>query len=450
MKKWSLVAVCCLLMMALAIPAGAEMITITPTFHDPANDIADWHLDRRDISDELIQELRGGSFWGNLLPISDDLFVWYGTFQYHNLVQEESFWLSYDVEMPRSDAYAVATDGDGKRLWSLRLSDPQSVNSFTEARLLDDDRILLKFPDNIGEFGTQYYIVSQEGEVQEMLPSYKAKEYGVKDMLIPMHGGYFAGGYYFDQDAYATMFGPTNFTFFDEDLNMLWRYESDDYMASSMEVTEASDGFLLGGSIWPNYIPDQPMLFQAGQQVPVALKLDLEGNLVWTYIGHELSEGGASILYDTGDGGAMFLTSYDPTVPTAYEDAVKPTLVKLDNKGQVEWVKRIEGLDLYNTGELVPFGEGYLVSGYTTENDVMQNYVLYLSKDLELIETAIVDAGESDALLFSVYCSLVPGYDGKVFLQGMTVESEDYYAGMDNPQTFKPFYADIGKVFGLK
>lgn len=448
MKKWSFVTVFCLLLTLLATLANAEMIAITPKFYDPANDIVSWHLTMQNLSDDEIQALRKGSFSANFLPINEDLFLWYGSFKYHDLVQEESNYLSYDVEMPRSDAYAVAVDKEGKRLWSLRLSDPQSENYFTSAWLLKDGRIMLKFNDVIGEFGSQYFIISLEGEVQEMLPAYKTKEYGVYEMLVPMHDGFFGGGMNMDFGGFGSMLDSVNFTYFNDALDMQWRNGSEEYLASFMVAREATDGILLGGSIWLSYIPDQPYLIQAGQQVPIASKLDLEGNTVWTYIGHELSEGGAGTICETKDGGAVFLTLYDPTVPTAYNEPGSATLVKLDDKGELEWVNQVGEYQLYSLTDLVPYGEGYLIMGYFfSADDTLTNVVLYVSDDGELLKSAFVDVGESSAANFYANTSLVSAPDGDVYLYGATVESEGVFAGVDNPEHYRPFYMNMRDVF---
>lgn len=447
MKKRQFAAVFCLLL-TLATVANAEMITITPKFYDLANDIADWHLTMQDLSDDEIQALRRGTFHANLLPIRDDLLLWYGRFEYHDLVKEESFWLSYDVEMPRSDAYAVAVDKEGNRLWSLRLSDPQSENGFGSAYLLKDGRIMLQFIDRVGEFGTQYYIVSLEGELQEMLPAYKAKEYGVYEMLQPMHDGFFGGGMQVDQDAFGAMYNGANFTYFDDALDMRWRNESEEYAAGFMEAREATDGILIGGSVYLNYIPNLPYLNQAPQPVPIASKLDLEGNTLWTYTGHELCTGSLRPLFETKDGGAVFLTQFDPTVPTAFDVQEKATLVKFSGKGELEWVKQMEAYGFYGIPDVVPYGDGYLVAGCRyADDDTVSNLVFYVSEDFELLKSALVDVGEPTAANFYAYITFVSAPDGDVYLYGATVASEGVLAGMDNPQHFRPFYLNMRDVF---
>lgn len=451
MNKRNATAAICLLLMLLSTLANAEMITIKPTFYDPANDIADWHRNRRDISDELIQELRKGSFAANFLPIDENLFLWYGTFKYHDLVQEESFWLGYDRDMHRTDAYAVAVDKEGKRLWSLRLSDPQSENGFSNARLLSDGRILLKFTDVVGEFGTQYYIVSREGEAQEILPAYKAKAYSVNEMLNPMHGGYFGGGMDFDSGAFGRMYHGANFTFFDKNMDIRWRNESEEFNTGFLEAYEMTDGILLGGTILKNYIPDQPYLHQTPQQAPIALKLDLEGNVVWKFEGHELSVTGLGLVQETEDGGVLFLTSHDPTVPTGYSDPEKATFVKLDRAGEIEWIRQIDEYDFYGLTGFVPYGAGYALSGYRhSEDDEMINIVLYVSKEGELISSALLDVGESSATYFYAHSLLVSATNGGAYLYGYTAEFESDQVGMDNPEYYKPFYADLRDVFPVE
>lgn len=433
-----------LLAAAAAASAGAEVIVAKPTYYNIKNDVPAWKLNLRNLTDETIQELRGGTFSANLLPINEDTLLWYGTFEYHYIAREEWHEIEYpDGELPRQDAYAVAVDMEGNRKWSLGLSDPHSQNGFTNARLLPDGRILLLHYNPFGEWGSQYYIVSSDGEVQEMLPSYKIEDDGVRETLKPMHGGYFGGGVQVESGGQGTMYEEANFAFYDKTLDLIWQNQSDEYApAGFLGMCEVSDGFLIAGTYYSGYDPNVSTMNQMLLPTPIVSKIGLDGETKWIYKGNELSATGVSTIVPTADGGALFSTMFDPTTATTYEEQEASTLTKLNSDGVVEWMKRYdEGYAFRSFGELVPYKEGYLAPALLATEETTWA-VLYIAEDgtpITRIDVELEDAQYS-------YVGLVAAPNGNVYAYGSTTTSQTVLAGMDQMTDCKLFYLDIDKL----
>ncbi len=433
-----------LLLSAAGALAGGEARKVKPAYYNPENDVAALGNGLRNTSAVIIQAMRGGTFSANLLPVDADTLLWYGSFAYHDIPQVDAFDNAYDVVMPRQDAYAVAVNRRGERKWSLRLGDPQSGNGFARAWLLPDERILLLFYTPYGGWDSQYYIVSKEGEVREMLPGYKAGELGLLETLQPVHGGYFGGGYEVADHALGVMYAETNFTFFDENLNVVWQNKSEAYIPGSYGcVRETGDGFLIGGARYPGLDRDDPGMNPVVGAAAVVTKIGLDGETIWTYEGHEFSMTGASDILPTADGGALFLTGFDPTRATPYDAKETTTFVKLDADGALEWVKQNDGRILSSISGFVPYQDGYLLSGQLV-GDAQSCAVLYVSADGTLLQRVDVELeGTGDAY---VYSALAAAPDGNVYVYGSWTTTQSELAGMDSKPECTLFYLSMDEV----
>jgi len=424
--------------------ACVEVAKVKPFYYDQINDIPAWKINLRNLSDELVQELRGGTFTANLLPIDDDTLLWYGYFEYHKQKREEWHTIEYDVDIPREDAYAVAVDMQGTRKWSLALSDPHAQNSFDNARLLPDGRIIFWHNNAFGEWGSHYYIVSKDGEVQEMLPSYKVKDQGVYATLRPMHGGYLGGGACMEDGALGAMYNVANFAFFDKELNLLWENQTDEYAPAQFgDMWETSDGFLISGTYYSGYNPDTPMINQAMLLTPMVSKIGLGGETIWVYKGNELSATGAADIVATADGGALFTTSFDPTAATPFEAQETGTLVKLNHNGELEWVKQYTEEHPFSYFlDLLPYKQGFLASGLLT-GDSISWAVLYITADGVPIDRIDIDLDGAE----NSSVALVTAPNGSVYAYGTITTSKTILAGMDQKTDCRPFYLNISDLF---
>lgn len=384
MRKAALCLMMSLLLVLTLATAGAE--TLTPQYYDPANDMPSWVSEVYDLTDEELQALRHGYPSFSLLPLSDGNLLLYGSFEYEDLYMEESHNLGFDEKMPRTDAYAVAINPNGQRLWHLRISDPEAQNGFEQAWLMDDGRILMKYGNYIGEWKSQYYIVSQASEVQEMLPAYKTKVDGTYETLVPMHGGYFGGGQYVT-DAYSPMTREVNLTYYDAELNQRWRIEDKNLIGASLfSIIPSESGILLGGS--QSYIedPDQWTMMPA----PIALHIGLDGSVIWQYTGHEYAIAAADNLCLAADGGVLFTSNVDPTVATPREVAYAAILTKLNADGQHVWTRDyLEDQGLAYFLDMVPYQGGLLACG--SPDDYQSMAVLHLDQDGEVLDRIDLD-----------------------------------------------------------
>lgn len=428
--------------------ANAEVVQATPIQYNPANDIPAWQLNVRNPSAELIQELRGGTFSAELLPIDEDTLLFYGTFVYHHIKRETAHNTEYDGDVPKLDAYAVAVDTQGERKWSLRIGDPQAENGFSAAWQLPDGRIMLEYNNRFGEWGSQYYIVSKDGEVQEMLPSYKAKAYGVSDTLKPLHGGYLGGGAMMWDSALHPMTDGANLTFFDTDLNMLWQNQSETYRSATLlYASEAADGILLSGTYQPDFgsNPETPYASMA-RMMPMVTKIGLDGQTKWTYVGHEYASTWAGEAVPTADGGALFITGFDPSVASLFGTRETGTLVKLDGNGELEWVRQYQEEHPFSSfTHIVPYQEGFLLSGELSD-EARSCAVLYVASDGTPIQRIDLALEEPDAPYSYGYVEIAASASGNVYAYCVAISYDSPSVDMDQNLDCKLFYLPMADV----
>ncbi|MDR0897063.1 MAG: hypothetical protein LBN04_04325 [Oscillospiraceae bacterium] len=345
---------------------------------------------------------------------------------------------------PHTDAYAVAVDGAGQRLWSLRIGEAQADNRFSAAWMLPDGRILLKLSNRDGTWGTQYYLVSAAGAVQGMLPADHIRgdaiDTGVHETLQPVPGGYLGGGVSFIDGAFDRMRDAVDIAHFDEALGLRWRITSDAFLGANLPIARAAaDGFLLAGS--QTVVIDPVKGTVAGH--PYAVKLDQAGEIVWQYHGHDWAVAAIGDLWPTADGGALFTTNRDPSLPAPAPAVNAATLSKLDASGQLAWMRQYLQSDGYaGFGSLVPYGAGYLLVGYP-EGETLPS-ILHVSATGDVLgqfELALPPHEFPDL-------TLIPLADGGVLLSGNVVNygtpnewgsremasSTPYYLRIDEPQ----------------
>jgi hypothetical protein len=149
-----------------------------------------------------------------------------------------------------TDAIAVCLAPDGTIRWEIRLADPQAENHFYCQGVLPDGRLLMSFRVlDSASFGSHHFIVSQDGIVEEMLPTSKIAETASPHGIQLMSGGFMTdGSRYIDDiyDIYGTEY-PTVIIMRDFDLNELWRYDyqqSDTYYSDIGYVVEVPDGYV--------------------------------------------------------------------------------------------------------------------------------------------------------------------------------------------------------------
>lgn len=410
-----IIAICLCSMLMLFTFASAEEVKIIPKRHSVFE-----HQDKDDnvmssAANNPINKANGVFMSPKLLPLSDDAVLLYGSFQYSDMLMEESLNGGYDRDMPRTDAYAIALDKAGARMWSLRLSDPESENEFTNAWITEDNRIMLKFNDRIGDWGTQYYIISQEGDVQEMLPAYKSTDAGINETLRPVGDGILGGGLSSDYQGYGPMENHVNIAFFDHNMNKVWSIDDERLLGAELWADCEVDGgiVMVGGIVDLTTItPSSPWY-----AMPLSIMVNAKGEIVWEYRGHEDAVGPFQGVCSTNDGGVLLTGWADPTEETLFNESDKGTITKLDDVGNHVWTKQYyDDYGFLYFDSIIAYKDGYVASGFADEQGNIA--LLYFDTMGSPIEKVVIDV-DAD----STYLQLVSNEFGAYFYGGEIVYS---------------------------
>jgi len=420
MKKFgwgpALVLALCLAWMPMGALADLTETQIILTTYDWRNDVPQGAIEEHNRPGAEPFSPSGDFSFHSMLPLEDGVLLLIGQYEYRETLMEDMFGVGYETTPPRTDAYAVAVDAEGKRLWSLRIGDPQTEsNGFAKGWRMEDGRILLLYQNMNGTFGSHYYIISPDGEVDGMLSTKRLREEGVVCNLQYFQEGFLGGGVRLDSGVFGRMEEGDQIVLLDNDLNTLWNYRHPDLEGTLLysAARQPGDGFLLYGN----------RSCHDGDLVPMAVKMSLTGERLWLFEGHHYAIGWVDDALPTDDGGALLVMSVDPTVPTPYDDVpFRGVLVKVSGTGEAEWVKTYDQYGITYFSSMLPMGNGLLIKG--TMKDVGDSFsaLIYLDETYEAVSFARLPLGEGD---WREYAYLAAGPDGSIYVYGGEYLLED-------------------------
>lgn len=362
MRKLSTTLIAILLLCALTGAGTAETPTLaigmlTPTKVDNSVFMPSDMYASMIISEEERDEMLHGTYLVyDVLPLDDGAIGISGSFLYRSVYQEESFIIGTDVPQKRLDGFLLAMDKDGKHMWLLQYGDPKSPNSIRGLARLPDGRIFFRLESWIGTWGTQYYIASEDGRIDEMLPAAQYRDTSAFTTLRVIEDGFFGGGYKIDIDTFTKMGVGDPVILYDFDGTEKWRLESDQLNGAMMDVvTRLNDGgFLLCGGKQNE---------ESFNSIACAMKLDSEGQIVWVYAGHEYAAASFVDACETRRGDMLLLSGADPTVPTPIRGGLAATLTCLNENGDLAWVQQYTDYGFAAFDTIIPYRDGYLIGG---------------------------------------------------------------------------------------
>ncbi len=426
--------ICALAFGAFAAPEKALPVTV----YDSLNDVPAWVPQEHARPGMEPYEPSGYFDLRGILPQADGGALLTGQYVYYDISIEESFEGGFEFPPPRTDAYAIRVDSDGKRVWSLRIGDPQSEgNTFSPAWMLPDGRTLLRFGGSLGTFGTQYYIINEDGQIDETLPNKALRAAGAVDTLALTDAGYVFGGYRREGDMIAPMEEGDVIGMLDENLAPLWTI-SDPALAAAFLTRPprvAEDGLLFCGE---NFVIN-------GRPTPLLVKLTLDGKIAFVYKGHEYSYTNFCDAVPTADGGALATSYEDPTKATPYEGRGEGTLTKFDKDGKVEWVKSYLEHGFFGLQQIYPLGEGYVMMGsYGEDNRSDSPVLLYTDAAGEPLGMLALPKGDSpDHRVWSTHATLTEAADGTIWVYGNKDHYSEFDGGLWKVDVAEAFYGQI-------
>lgn len=374
------------------------------------------------------------------MPLDEGGVLLLGMYEYFDIAQEESFIVSFPEEIKRSEAYAIALDAQGERLWSIRLGDPQShINSFHGTQL-QDGRYLLKLSAHCGQFEHSYFIVNQMGEVEEMLPNDTLHELGAKGTLSARGDAFYAGGAIYSLGAYSPMGEKDQIMKLDADLSPIWALDNPFGMDAYLWYGDTMCVPLDDGTLWYGRYGSR-----GGTMRPGLFKVSHEGELLWMYDdAHEDAMSWYVEALPLEGGGVLFACDVDPREATPPERDEYVYLCWLDETGDLVNVKGYRnetGIGLFQT--LHAFADGFVMAGSVESEAGIEFVLLHLDRDGEVLGMAKlpIRTAEQDAY---ASISFSESKDGKLYAYG--IEYVNSHNEEDNTYDFachEIYYVEI-------
>lgn len=344
----------------------------------------------------------------DLLPRMDGGLLLCG-YTYSKNTSQEGSTSEEGLPTPHVDAFAIALDAEGNEEWHLRIGDPEAINSFSAAAPIRDGNFLLTYKAAMGTWGTQHYIISSDGVVEEMLSARELREKGLLFTLRPVDGGFIGGGYdTLDGIGLEPMKETPHLQYIDRHMAEVWRFEDDALYGCLFEVASAGeDGFAFCGTHYE--ITDTSMSALG----PVLLRLDASGAILWQKKLPASSNTWITNVLMLEDGNLLVCGSGDPGDP----DNALPggTLSKFDREGNRLWTKGYHITEgLYTLTDIAPLGEGFAIT-----DGMAGGGVYYVDADGEVLgryRPPVVD---------NAYVSLFPAPDGSLYLLGSIATPTD-------------------------
>lgn len=392
---------------------------------------------------------------GQLTPLSDGSILLTGWITYPGLTRDLPDHIGYEraEDAQNYDAFAVCLGENGEEKWQMRLGDPQASNSFWCKGRMPDGRLLINLTANDGgEFGSQHFIVSQDGIVEEMLPAKQLAGHFAPRSLQLGQTGYYGGMYAPMDDIWGDDF-PRVLKKLDYSLNELWRYDGlKNPDGFDCEVIEGVDGSTFVTGSWQ---PLETYQSGTGGHVVSVVKLSADGKVLWEF--KDESNDGGFLSFGAAlpreDGGILLAGNFAPESQLAAmpEGEPLPTLTALSKDGQHQWTRVYK--DIAYIGSVAPFGDGLLLSCSTSSYNMAQRHaLLYVSMEDGEPLSGVLPVHGGKAVEGSTHGlaewsmgnlpGLAPSPDGEMYVFGMMNDPMDWEERRDgDPRGF--FYAKI-------
>lgn len=417
-KALSILLLCGLLLaqtaLAEGLPPGAQYIELDRTL---TIDDINWPDDMEPLTYRVNTWLYG------FLPLPDGAKVLSGYMQY--LDEYRNPYMASYVQpeaMLRNEAYAFCVEPDGSVRWELRLADPQAENSFWTPGLLPDGRILMRFMVHDTTFGPKYFIIGQDGFVESMLDHRVLSDAFTPMSLMLTPGGYLGGDSTVVDDHYDRHYDrqtismdeyDRHVTLLGFDLNPIWTLDMEEYTGAAMnpDALGLREGTLLFDSCSHPEKPEDREAYQA-----FALQVNPEGGVDWRYTGGQTDRARIVSAVETAEGVLLVESSYDA------EGVSQSRLIAMTAEGKERFTVDLSGQEALAAvdyfGEIVPLGDGFVLSGQTETRG--ETLLAHLDAQGTLLGTLLL-APDADGTIYAHY--LKAGADGKTYLYGMVREA---------------------------
>ena len=214
---------------------------------------------------------------------------------------------------------------------------------------------------------------------------------GVTDMISTKNGGFLVAGYSSSRDGDFAGLNKGGFDAFVMKFNALGQMEWNRTFGGTrneyaLSIAETSDGgYVLTG--YTHSIDGDFLREKSGPLDLFVIKLTEAGFVEWAEAFYGNSLDYSSSITETGDGGYAITggTSSSDGIFEGFSGASVGFLLKVDSKGQKEWIEKIGGTGGYDTGSAVAsVSSGYVLTGSTqsfnSANPQMNKYGVFVSK----------------------------------------------------------------------
>jgi uncharacterized delta-60 repeat protein len=266
------------------------------------------------------------------------------------------------------DVYVVKLDAKGNLQWTKTIGGPKDDWSSSLIQTSDGGYAIAGSTKSFGAGGLDVYVVklNANGNLQWTRTIGGPESEGGFSLIQTSDGGYAIAGYTYS-------FGAGDRDVYvvklDANGNLLWTKtiggKKEDVGTSLIQTSDG--GYVIAGST---------SSFGAGSGDVYVVKLDAKGNLQWTKtIGGPESEGGHSLI-QTSDGGYAIAGSTKSFGAGDYDVYV----VKLDAHGNLQWTRTIGGESWDEGNSLIQTSDGSYVIAGTTKSFGAGDWDFYVVK----------------------------------------------------------------------
>ncbi|MBT4478111.1 MAG: hypothetical protein HOC66_01760, partial [Flavobacteriales bacterium] len=271
------------------------------------------------------------------------------------------------------DVYLIKTDGSGIEQWSQTFGGTGYDEGYSVQQTTDGGYIITGWTS-----GNVYLLKTDGNGVEQWSQTFGEIDSGQIAYSVQQtdDGGYIISGHNSENifNADKDIF-QANFWIIKTDVNGIEQWNRaysgnagtlDAYLGGCSVKQTTDGGYIISGSDYSN----------SGISVAYILKVDYEGDSVWSNDFSDLFFRWPSNAEQTSDGGYVIGVTY------LHTGNQKPALIKTDDNGTVQWSQVYESLDAYVTDVQQTTDGGYIITGYADAYDEIDcnNIAAYLIK----------------------------------------------------------------------
>ncbi len=294
------------------------------------------------------------------------------------------------------DILVLKINSSGNILWAKTFGGSGDEEANSMCKTSDGGYLVAGYTNSFGSGSSDIFVLKLDDSGNIVW----AKAYGGSDIDVAKvifetsDGKYIVAGN-------TTSFGEGSFDFLvlklDTDGTVLWSktYGQSDYEDLSSMVKLSGDGYVMLG---------YQLSFSSNDGNIVVVKLDSDGDILWSKLYGGNDEDRCYSIVETSDGGYT-ITGYTSSFGAGYKDVL---VMKLTSSGNVSWAKTYGNADNEGGNSIFQTSDGgYLITGYTTLSNRGEDFfILKLDSNGNVVVKKAFGESANDR---GVYCIEISG-----------------------------------------